>query len=104
MTKQGTAYQVTERRPAYVVTVTLPAGSVDLLIDKTTFHLLEEVTPQGRRLSSAFRAFGGAVHPTRILEITRGRAGELVTPITWDEVRYGVAIDDWVFEEDMPRK
>jgi len=104
MAKQGTAYQVTERRPAYVVTATMPTGTVDLYIDKTTFHLLEEVAPEGRRLYSAFRAFGSAVHPTRILEITRGRGGEVTTPITWDVIRYGVAIEDWVFEEDRPKK
>ena len=104
MAKSATGYLVTDRRPAYVVTATTPAGSADLYIDKSTFHLLQENTPEARRLYSAFRDFGGTVHPTRILEITRGRNGEVITPITYEAVRYGEPIEDWVFEEDMPKK
>ncbi len=104
MTKSASGYEVTERRPAYVVTVTTPAGSADLYFDKKTFYLLQETTAEGRRLYAAFHDFGGTVHPTRILEITQGRNGEVVTPITYDAVRYGEPIEDWVFEEDMPRK
>jgi hypothetical protein len=104
MAKSGTAYAVTERRPAYVVTVTLPSGSADLYIDKATFYLLEEVSADGRRLYADFKPFSGTVHPTRILEVAKGRSGEVVTPITYDSVRYGEKIDDWVFEEDMPKK
>jgi hypothetical protein len=105
MTKSGAGYQVTERRPAYVVTVTTPAGSADLYIDKSTFYLLQETSPDVRRLYSAFRDFAGTFHPTRILEITKGRSGaEVITPITWDSIRYGEPIEDWIFEEDMPKK
>jgi hypothetical protein len=104
MTKGANGYQVTDRRPAYVVTATTPAGSVDLYIDKSSFYLLQETMTDGRRLLSAFRTFDGVVHPTHILEITDGRAGQVVTPITYDTIRYGERIDDWVFEEDMPRK
>jgi hypothetical protein len=104
MTKSAAGYQAAERRPAYVVTATTPAGSADLYIDKNTFYLLQETTAEGRRLYSAFREFAGTVHPTRILEITKGRSGEVITPITYDAVRYGEPIEDWVFEEDMPKK
>ncbi len=104
MTKSGTAYQVSEQRPAHVVTVTLPAGSADLYIDKATFYLLEERTQDSRRLYSGFKTFEGRVHPTLILEITKGRNGEVFTPITYDNVRYDTPIEDWIFEEDMPAK
>lgn len=104
MAKSAAGYQVMERRPAYVVTATTQAGSTDLYIDKKTFYLLEERTADGRRLYSGFRDFGGTVHPTRILEITKGRTGEVITPITYESVRYGDPIEDRVFEEDMPKK
>jgi len=105
MTKSADEYHVTERRPAYVVAVTTATGSTDLYIDKSTFYLLQEVAADSRRLYSGFRSFGGAIHPTRILEITRGRGGaDAITPITYDVIRYDVPIEDWVFEEDMPRK
>jgi hypothetical protein len=105
LTKSPSGYQVTERRPAYVVAVTTDAGAVDLYIDKTTFHLLQETATDSRRLYSAFREFAGTVHPTRILEITRGRNNaEVITPITYDAIVYDKPIEDWVFEEDMPKK
>lgn len=104
MAKAASGYQVTDRRPAYVVTATTPAGAVDLYIDKGTFYLLQENAPDLQRLYSAFRDFGGTVHATRILEITRGRGGDVITPITYEAVRYGEAIEDWIFEEDMPKK
>jgi hypothetical protein len=93
-----------ERRPAHVVSATTPTGTVELYIDKKTFYVLEESTAAGRRVYAVFRTFAGTVHPTRILEITRGRNGEVMTPITYESVQYGERIDDWVFEEDMPRK
>ena len=105
MVKSPTGYQVSERRPAYVVAVTTDAGTADLYIDKATFHLLQETFADSRRLYSAFRGFSGTVHPTRILEITKGRNGaEVITPITYDAIVYDKPIEDWVFEEDMPKK
>jgi hypothetical protein len=105
MTKSTDGYQVTARRPAYVLTVTTDAGSADLYIDKSTFYLLQESTADSRRLYSAFRQFGGTVHPTRILEVTKGRNGaDLITPISYDVITYDGRIEDWIFEEDMPKK
>lgn len=104
LTKSGTVYQATEQRPALIVSVTMTAGTVDLYIDPKTFYLLEERTADVRRIYSGFREFGGTVHPTRILEVTRGRNGDVFTPIVYDTVRYDEPIEDWVFEEDMPKK
>ncbi len=105
MAKSADGYQVTERRPAYVLAVTTATGSADLYIDKTTFYLLQETTADARRLYSAFREFAGTVHPTRILEITKGRNNaDLMTPITYDAISYDARVEDWVFEEDMPKK
>ena len=105
LTRSGAAWQVSERRPAYVLTATTSTGSTDLYIDKTTFYLLEEARLDLRRVYSGFRDFSGTRQPTRILEIGKGRnGGEVVTPITWDVVRYDAPIEDWVFEEDMPGK
>jgi hypothetical protein len=100
----GSTYQPAEQRAAYVVSLTTAAGSADLYIDRKTFYLLEERAADLRRVYSAFRDFGGAVHPTRILEVTRGRNGEVFTPITYDAVRYDDPIEDWIFEEDKPKK
>ncbi len=105
MTRSGTTWQVAERRPAHVLAVTTPTGSADLYNDPSTTYLLQETTPEMRRLYAGFRNFDGAIHPTRILEITKGRNGsEVITPITWDAIAYDPPIQDWVFEEDMPKK
>jgi len=104
MVKAAAGYEVAESRPAYVLTVTLPSGTADLYIDKKTYRLLEEVTPEGRRLYAGFKDFGGTVHPTQILEVTKGRNALVYTPITYAAVRYGEPIEDWIFEEDMPKK
>ena len=104
MTKSPAGYQVAERRPAYVLSVTTDRGTADLYIDKTSFRLLQETTADSRRLYSAFRDFAGTVHPTQILEITKGRNNaEVITPITYDAIVYDKPIEDWVFEEDMPK-
>jgi hypothetical protein len=104
LSKSGTAYQTAEQRPAHVISVTTASGNADLYIDPMTFYLLEERAADVRRIYSMFRTFAGAVHPTRILEITRGRSGEVITPITYDSVQYDGPIEDWIFEEDMPKK
>lgn len=105
LTKSATGYQVSERRPAYVLTATTAGGAADLYIDKTTFYLLQETTPDSRRLYAGFREFAGTIHPTQILEITKSRNGaDVITPITYSSVRYNVPIEDWVFEEDMPKR
>ncbi len=104
LSKSGTAYLPAEQRPAYVVTVTTPTGTAELYVDPKTFYLLEERTADFRRIYSGFRDFGGTVHPTRILEVTRGRNGEVFTPITYDTVRYDGPLEDWIFEEDRPKK
>ncbi len=104
LTKSAKAYQATEQRPAHVVSVTTATGTADVYIDPKTFYLLEERTVDARRVYAGFREFGGTVHPTRILEITKGRNAEIFTPMTYDSIRYDVPIEDWVFEEDMPKK
>jgi hypothetical protein len=98
----NTPYHVVGTRPAYVVTVEMDEGNVDLFIDKETFYLLQEVTPERRRVFSDFKPFEGTVWPTTILEVTTGRQGEVLTPYTFQEVKYNAPIDDWLFTEDKP--
>jgi hypothetical protein len=93
---------VVESRPAWVLHATIDGAAVDLYIDKERFLLLQEVTPDGRRVYSGFTAFAGRTLPTKINEYTRGRQGETLTPITWKSVRYDVAVEDWLFDEDKP--
>jgi hypothetical protein len=89
-------------RPAWVVSASVGEETVKLYIDKKTFHFLEEATPHGRRLFSGFKTFDGAVLPTKILEITTGRQGDVFTPYTYESVAFDAPIEDWVFTEDMP--
>ncbi|MBE3072286.1 MAG: hypothetical protein IMZ67_04865 [Acidobacteria bacterium] len=98
----NTPYQVAATRPAYVVTVGMEEGATDLFIDKETFYLLQETTPDRRRVFSDFKSFEGAVWPTAILEVTKGRQGEVLTPYTFQDVKYNAPIEDWLFTEDRP--
>ncbi len=91
-----------ESRPAYVLHATIAGAAVDLFIDKQRFYLLQEVTPDGRRVFSGFASFAGRVLPTKIDEYTRSRQGETLTPIVWKTVKYDVPVEEWLFEEDKP--
>jgi hypothetical protein len=95
--------QSTDRRPSYVIAYTRSGDVCELYIDKETFYLLEETWPGGRRLYRGFKPFGVVTFPTRILEITRGREGDVVTPITLESVVRNAPVEDWLFSEDMPR-
>jgi hypothetical protein len=94
--------KVLETRPAWVLRGIVNGAPVDLFIDKERSYLLQEVTPQGRRVFSDFRDFGGRVLPARINEFARSRQGETLTPIAWRSVKYDVPVEDWLFEEDKP--
>ena len=100
----STTLKVTESRPAWVLRATIDGAVVDLYIDKERYVLLQEVTPDARRVFSGFTDFAGRVLPTKINEFTKTRQGESMTPITWKTVKYDVPIEDWLFEEDKPAK
>jgi hypothetical protein len=98
----STTLKVLESRPAWVLHALIDGGAVELYIDKERAFLLQEVTPEGRRVFSGFTAFAGRTLPTRINEFTKARLGETLTPITWKTVKYDVAVEDWLFDEDKP--
>jgi hypothetical protein len=98
----STAARVVERHPAFVLHATIDGAAVDLYIDKERFFLLQEVTPDGRRVFSGFTNFAGRLLPTKINEYARGRQGETLTPIVWKTVKYDVPVAEWLFEEDKP--
>jgi hypothetical protein len=102
---EGAPWRVVDATPAWVVSVTTDDGATaDLFIDKKSFYLLQESTPDGRRQFRDFTAFEGVVWPTRVLEITRNQKAEVYTPYTYTDVKYNRPIEDWVFAEDMPAK
>jgi hypothetical protein len=98
----STAPKVIERRPAFVLRATIDGAAVDLYIDKERYLLLQEVTPDGRRVFSGFTNFAGRLLPTKINEYARSRQGETLTPIAWKTVKYDVPVAEWLFEEDKP--
>ena len=57
----STPPKVVERRPAFVLHATIDGAAVDLYIDKERFFLLQEVTPDGRRVFSGFANFAGRI-------------------------------------------
>ena len=99
----STDYAVQDRRQAYVVAVMIKDEAVELFIDKETFYLLQEARADLRRLHHDFKDFGGIVLPTRVLEITKGRTRETFVPYTYESLTLDGQVEDWVFEEDMPK-
>jgi hypothetical protein len=99
---ESAAPRVVEKRAAFVLHATIDGAAVDLYIDKERFFLLQEATPDGRRVFSGFTNFAGRTLPTRINEYTRSRQGETFTPIVWKTVKYDVPVQEWLFEEDKP--
>jgi hypothetical protein len=93
-----------ESRAAWVLHATIDGAAVDLYIDKERGFLLQEVTPDVRRVFSGFTNFSGRTLATKINEFTRGRQGETLTPIVWKSVKYDVPVEDWLFDEDKPVK
>jgi hypothetical protein len=91
-------------RRVWVIAATVGTESRELFIDQETHRFLKEVTPQTTRVHWDYKAFDAVVMPTRILEITKSRQGDLLTPYTWSAVKRNVPIEDWRFTEDMPRK
>ena len=94
--------KVVESRPAWVLRATIDGAQVELHIDKERFFLLQETTPDSRRVFSGFTNFAGRMLPTKINEFAKTRQGETLTPITWKSVKYDVAVEDWLFDEDKP--
>jgi hypothetical protein len=100
---EGAPWKLVDTTPAYVVSVTTDDGATtELFIDKKSFYLLQESTPDGRRVFRDFTAFEGVVWPTRVLEITKNQKTEVYTP--YKDVKYNRPIEDWMFAEDMPAK
>ncbi len=91
-------------RRVWVVAATVGTESRELFIDRETYRFLKEATPQGARVYWDFKSFDGMIMPTRILEMTKGRQGDVLTPFTWTVVKRNVPIEDWRFTEDMPGK
>jgi hypothetical protein len=89
-------------RRVWVIAATVGTESRELCIDQETHRFLKEATPQGTRVYWDFKSFNGMVMPTRILEITKGRQGDVLTPFTWTAVKRNVPIEDWRFTEDKP--
>jgi hypothetical protein len=89
-------------RRVWVIAATVGAESRELFIDQETHRFLKEVTPQATRVYWDFRTFDGMVMPTRILEITKNRQSEVLTPFTWTAVKRNAPIEDWRFTEDKP--
>ena len=98
----STTLKVVETRPAWVLRGTVNGVAVDLFIDKERSYLLQEATPDGRRVFWDFQVFAGRTWPTKINEFTKGRQGEALTPIVWKSVKYNVPVEEWLFEEDRP--
>ncbi len=102
---EGSPWKLVDTTPAYVVKIVTDAGAtVQLSIDKKRFYLLQETTPEVRRVFRDFQTFEGVVWPTRIIEVTRTQKAEVFTPYEYKDVKYNVPIEDWVFAEDMPAK
>jgi len=99
---QSTEYKVAATRPAYVISVVVGSNPMDLHIDKETFYFLQEAAGRSRRLFWDFKKFGDVTWPTKILEITSGARAEQITPFAYESIRYNIAIEDWLFTEDMP--
>ena len=91
-------------RRVWVIAATVGPESRELCIDQDTHRFLKEVTPQATRIYWDVKAFDGMVMPTRTLEITKSRQGDVLTPYTWSALTRNVAIEDWRFAEDMPKK
>jgi len=94
----------TPARRVWVIAATVGTESRELFIDQETYRFLKEATPQGTRVYWDFKSFDGTIMPTRILEITKGRQGDVLTPFTWTAVKRNAPIEDWRFTEDMPGK
>ena len=89
-------------RTAWVPRATIEGALVELHSGKERFFLLQETTPDSRRVFSGFTNFAGRMLPTKINEFANTRQGETLTPLTWTSVNYVVAVEDWLFDEDKP--
>ena len=100
---QSNEYKVVANRPAYVIAVVIGKETTSLCIDKENYFLLQETSGRVKRIFWDFKKFGEVTLPSRVLEITAGSQGESITPYTYDNVKYNVPIQDWLFSEDMPK-
>lgn len=96
------AAAVVAPRRVWVIAATVGTEARELCIDKETYRFLKEITPPATRVYWDFTLFDGALMPTRILEITKSRQADVLTPFTWTSVAHDVPIEDWRFAEDMP--
>jgi hypothetical protein len=100
----STSLKVVETRPAWVMKATVEGTPVELYIDKERNLLLQEVTPDMRRVYSGFASVAGRTVPMKINEFAKSRQGEVFTPIRLKSVKYDVPVENWLFEEDKPAK
>lgn len=100
--KQSQEYRTVATRPAYVIRSVAGKQTVDLYIDKQTYHLLEEAGDTWKRVYWDFKQFESVVLPTKINEVAVTKRGENITPYTYGVVKYDVPIEQWLFTEEMP--
>jgi hypothetical protein len=98
----GKGWREVDPRPVHVVSFVRQGETFELSVDKETYYLLQETWPGGRRVYRDFKTFGNVVFPTRIIEIAKGRQGDVVTPITFESVTWNEPIEGWLFTEDRP--
>jgi hypothetical protein len=106
--------------PAYIAEVAIGDKKVELYFDKESYYLIQEryeETTQGRnntevkvttcRVFQDFKQFGDAMVATTVQETVARPRGEQVMyqylPYTYETVEYDSPIEQWLFEEDMPK-
>jgi len=91
-------------KDAYVVSAIIDTDTTTLYIDKKNFHFVQDVYKNVTRIYSEFKKFGETIHATEIKEIqTRGENTSEVS-FKYNTIEYNVPIEQWIFEEDMPKK
>jgi len=97
------AAAVPAARRAFRVALPSEGGApIEVMIDAQSHYLIGEVAGTTTRLFADFKPFGGVVWPTRIVDITKGRQGDNLTPYAYTSVVYDSPIEAWVFTEDKP--
>jgi len=106
--------------PAYVAEVVIGENKIELYFDKETYHLIQEKyeeTTQGRnnaevtvtttRVFQDFKQFGDVMMATNVRETVARPRGEQFfyqfLPYTYETVEFDSPIEQWLFEEDMPK-
>jgi hypothetical protein len=105
--------------PAYVAEVTVGENKIELYFDKETYHLIQEkyeeetqarnatVVVTTTRVYSDFKKFGDVMIATNVQETVARPRGERMfyqfLPYTYETVEFDSSIEQWLFEEDMPK-